>query len=111
MKDRFIRSRLPDDEYRLVKIAADRLGLTLSEHIRCVLVRDRQALSQEQFLAKIDSKLSALSPSLATGNGAVGIDRLLFEVLLLVREIAAERNAQILGRVAAQVTNRFLEGK
>lgn len=109
MKDHHLRARLPANEYSAVKSAADQAGLTLSEHVRCVLSRDRQVLEQEQFLKKIDSKFAALSGTGAQTDRSLKLERLLIEVLLLTRELAADRNAQILARVSAKL-NPQMEG-
>jgi hypothetical protein len=104
MKNRHLRARLPQEEYQPLKIAADRAGMTLSEYVRCVLVRDRQALEQEQFLAKIDARLSGVlrAPELKDLAGTE-LEPLLVETLLLIRELVSERNAQALSRVALQL--------
>lgn len=110
MKDHHLRARLPRDEYLKLKANADAVGLTLSEYVRNVLMRDRQALEQEQFLAQVDARLAALSAAPAAPSGSANQERLLVEVLLLVRELAADRNAQILARVAHQVNQRYAGG-
>lgn len=107
MKDRYLRARLPEIEYLDVKIAADRAGLTLSEHVRCVLVRDRQADGQENFLAKISAKLVGFTQPQESNSANTAFEPLLVETLLLVRELVAERNAQILGRIAHQLNARY----
>lgn len=111
MKDRHLRARLPEIEYTKLKTDADAVGLTISEHVRCVLQRDRHALEQEDFLAKIDAKLACISPVLEPQNSTTNLEPLLVELLLLTRELVAERNAQVLGRVASQVNNLFPERK
>lgn len=109
MKNRHLRARLPDDEYLKLQADADMAGLTVSEHVRCVLQRDRQALSQEKLLASIDARLNRISlpPSPMQSPSTTEIEPLLIEVLLLVRELVAERNAQVLGRVANHLNNQF----
>lgn len=107
MKDRHLRARLPEIEYSKLKTDADAVGLTISEHVRCVLQRDRHALEQEDFLAKIDAKLACISPASESQNLTVDLEPLLVELLFLVRELVAERNAQVLGRVAHQLNNLY----
>lgn len=107
MKDRHLRARLPEIEYVKLKIDADEVGLTISEHVRCVLLRDRQALQQEDFLAKIDAKLACISPASEPQNPTTDFEPLLVELLFLTRELVAERNAQLLGRVAHQINNLY----
>ena len=111
MKNRHLRARLPDDEYLLLKEAADKEGLTISEHVRNVFLRDRQALSQEQFMTKIDAKLTAIPLASVPVPTDTEIEPLLVEALLLVRELVAERNAQVLGRVAHQLNTLYPKRK
>jgi hypothetical protein len=107
MKDCHLRARIPNDEYLNLKIAADRFGLTLSEYVRNVLLRDRQALTQEQFLIKIDAKLTTISQAPTKESSITELEPMLLEILLLSREIANERNAQILSRVGSQLNNIY----
>lgn len=111
MKDRHLRARLPQAEYLDLKSAADGVGLTLSEHVRCVLLRDRQALGQEQFLAKIDARLAALPQAREADSGNAALEPLVVELLFLIRELVAERNAQVLGRVGQQLNNLYPQRK
>jgi len=107
MKNRHLRARLPEDEYNALKIAADVAGLTISEHVRNVILRDQQAFNQKQLLAEIDGKFAALSIPPASTSTDTGIEPLFAELLFLTRELAAERNAQLLGRVAHQVNTLY----
>lgn len=111
MKDRHLRARLPEGEYLSIKIAADRSGLTLSEHVRCVLIRDRQALSQEQFLAKIETNLAGITHAPEAVSSGTELEPLLVEALFLIRELVADRNAQVLGRVAHQLNTLYPQRK
>lgn len=61
MKNRHLHARLLEDEYKALRQAADVAGLTVSEYVRNVLLRDRQALSQEELLSKVDVRIAALS--------------------------------------------------
>ncbi|MET3138205.1 hypothetical protein AAKU61_002571 [Undibacterium sp. GrIS 1.2] len=107
MKDRHLRARLPGAEYTALKIAADLSGLTISEHVRCVLQRDQQALEQGDVLAKIDAKLACIAPTSEPQNSTADLEPLLVELLFLIRELVAERNAQVLGRVANQLNSLY----
>lgn len=107
MKDRHLRARLPEIEYTKLKIDADAVGLTISEHVRCVLLRDRQAFQQEEFLTKIDAKFACFSPASAPQNSTTELEALLVELLFLTRELVAERNAQVLVRVANQLNQLY----
>lgn len=113
MKECHLRARLPGDEYLALKKAADEEGLTISEYVRNVFLRDRLALSQEMFLAKIDIMLASISQPPATVNtdSNADLEPLIVESLFLVRELIAERNPQILGRIAQQLNNLYPERK
>lgn len=112
MKIRHLRARLPDEEYMALRISADAVGLTLSEHVRNLILRDRQALNQEQFLAKIDARLTAMSRAPeAVSTGTEQLEPVLVEVLFLVRELVAERNVQVLGRVSSQLNTIYPQRK
>lgn len=111
MKNHHLRARLPDDEYLKLKEDADAEGLTLSEHVRNALLRDRVSFSQEQFMARIDAKLAAIPQSSATADTEINLEPLVVETVLLIRELVAERNAQILGRIAHQLNVLYPERK
>jgi hypothetical protein len=103
VKDQHLRARLPRDEYLKLKADADAVGLTISEHARNVLLRDRQAMTQEEFLGKIDSKFAALPAAPAPAPTGTDNEPLLAELLFLTRELVAERNVQVVGRIAHQL--------
>lgn len=103
MKNCHLRARLPEAEYATLKTAADESGLSISEYVRCVLVRDHQALGQVQFLEAIENKLSANSSITTQSDRTLKLERLLIEILMISRELAAERNAQILVRVSQKL--------
>jgi hypothetical protein len=111
MKTRHLRARLPDEEYRAIQVSADSAGLTLSEHVRNLILRDRQALSQEQLLVKIDAKLAAICQPFSGQKVSADLEPLIVESLLMIRELVAERNAQVLGRVAHQMNSNYPERK
>lgn len=103
MKNCHLRARLPEAEFSALKTAADRAGLSISEYVRCVLLRDQQALGQEQFLQAMERKLAASSATNVQTDRSLKLERLLIEVLMIARELAADRNAQILARVAQKL--------
>lgn len=111
MKSHHLRARLPEDEYLALKISADVAGLTISEHVRNVILRDRLALSQEQFMSKIDTRLAAVSRASPTVSSDMELEPMLVEVLLLIRELVAERNVQALSRTANQLNTLYPERK
>ena len=111
MKDHHLRARLPGDEYAALKKDADAQGLTISEYVRNVILCHRQALAQEQFLAQVGTTLAALSAAPATAPAGTDHEPLLAELLFLTRELVAERNAQVLGRIAHQLNHLYPERK
>jgi len=110
MRTHFLKTRLSPAENRALNSAADVAGLTVSEYVRTVLARDREAISVEAQMSKLDAKLRTLGElTMRTCQPALPTDAmlLLVEVLLLTREIAADRNVQILSRVALAMDNKF----
>jgi hypothetical protein len=107
MKNHHLRARLPENEYLLLKVAADKEGLTLSEYVRNVFLRDKQALTQEQLIAKIDVRLSAISHIPVSEGAVTDYEPQLAELLFLLRELVTERNPQILSRVAQRVNSIY----
>ena len=105
MKTKHLRARLPDSEYELVKVAADKLGLTISEHVRSVLASGRLAIAQEALLDRIDSHLLHRPTAVNSTQEVQELEPFVVEILLLVRELVSERNAQILSRVSTQLNN------
>jgi len=111
MKNRHLRARLPEEEYRALQAEADAAGLTLSEYVRTLFLRNRQALGQEQFLASIEAKLAVMPHATSAVSTGTELEPLVVESLLLIRELVSERNAQILGRIAHQMNLNFPERK
>ena len=67
-----------------------------------------QTVDVERVLARLDAKLAVPVVSPATATPTV-LEPLLVETLLLIRELAAERNAQVLPRVAQKVNTLYPE--
>ena len=112
MKTRHLRARLPDDEYLALQTSADAVGLTLSEHVRNTILQDRQALTQDRFMAQLELRLNAISRApVAVSTDAEKLEPLLVEVLFLIREVVAERNVQVIGRVSGQLNTLYPERK
>lgn len=105
-KSRYLQARLPNPEYTKLQFQADAAGLSISEHTRRLLARESDAVSTEEALRRIEDALARLSaPAAPTATDS---DRLLLvEILLLVRELAADRNAQILFRVNQKLDSQF----
>lgn len=97
-RSRFIKVRVSEGEYKALRQRADAQGITMSEHVRATVTAVHQSQDVAVELAALRQHLSR-APS-APSNG-VGTDQR--EMLLLLRELAAARDAQILGRVRAQL--------
>lgn len=111
MKTHYLKVRLDAAHAQTLKSEADALGMTVSEHVRLLLGRARHALDQAQFLGKLDDKLAAFPDAAAPPPGGTDHEPAHAEVLLLLREIAADRNAQILSRVTQQLNARYPDRK
>lgn len=101
-RTRFVKVRLSPDEYHNVLQRADMDGVTMCEHIRQLVLAEHDRLDLLAELAVIRSQL--VRPQARTLD-----DRLLREAVLLLRELAAARDAQILTRVRVQLA-QGLEG-
>lgn len=95
---KFIKVRVSENEYKALRQRADAQGVTMSEHVRATVtaVHQSQDVAAELAALRLQVRHSPSSPV----NGA-GTDQR--EMLLLLRELAAARDAQILGRVRAQL--------
>lgn len=106
-RSRFIKVRVSEDEYKTLRQRADAQGVTMSEHVRATVTAVHASQDVAAELAALREQVMQ-SPS-APANGASTEQR---EMLLLLRELAAARDAQILGRVRAQLaTPRGLTDK
>lgn len=104
-RSRFIKVRVSENEYKTLRQRADAQGVTMSEHVRGTVTAVHESLDVAAELAALRQLVrQAPGSSTATpGNGASVEQR---EMLLLLRELAAARDAQILARVRAQLTQR-----
>ena len=110
MRTKHLRARLPEAEYASIKSDSDRNGLTISEHVRTVLAAHKLALSQEALMSKIEV---VMGRHISSGAGAASqsTEILIFEVLILIRELVADRNPQILTRVSARLDHIYPQRK
>lgn len=95
-RNKFVKVRLSPAEYADVLKRADAEGLTLCEHIRQQLLAVHEALD-------VRSELRALRDQVAGGATPTDTEPLSLEAVLILRELAAGRDAHILGRVRAQL--------
>lgn len=89
------------DEYKKLIIAADVDGLTLSSYVRNQLASKQQAIEAETALARIEAKLMPARES------STQLEPLLVETLLLVRELVAERNPQVISRISQRLNSTY----
>lgn len=97
-RSKFIKVRVSDGEYKALRQRADAQGVTMSEHVRATVAAVHQSQDVAAELAALREQVRQ-APS-APANGASTEQR---EMLLLMRELAAARDAQILARVRAQL--------
>lgn len=101
-RSRFIKVRVSENEYKALRQRADTQGVTMSEHVRSTVAVVHESLNVAAELAALRQQVRQV-PSAAAVPGS-GIEQR--EVLLLLRELAAARDAQILSRVRAQLAQR-----
>jgi hypothetical protein len=110
MKRKYLKIGVPPECYATLSAEADRRGLCLAELIRERLSDERKTDSAQALITRIEhilvQTLSAVAPALRQEQSVV-----LTEILLLARELAAERNAQILSRVAQKLDTQFGKGR
>lgn len=95
-RNKFVKLRLSAAEHADVLKRADAQGLTMCEHIRQQLLAVHENLD-------VRDELRALRGQVLSGPPAAGADPLALEAALILRELAAGRDAHILARVRAQL--------
>lgn len=107
MKSNFLRIRILPSVYESLKIRAAEAGKPVSTFAHALLEQENSIANTAIQLAEIKSHLQELSVLLVMISDQPSanheLNSVLLEVLLIVRELAIERNAQILGRVAAKI--------
>jgi len=97
-RSRFIKVRMAPDEYRDVARRADDAGLTMSEYVRSQLSTVHETLGLQIQLTQLHGLLQASSKP---------TDGLLtLEAVLILRELASGRDAQLMTRVRAQLARQ-----
>lgn len=104
-RSRFIKVRVSDAEYKTLRQRADAQGVTMSEHVRAAVATVHKDVDVAAELASLRQQLRQPSPEAASA-GSRSTDTEQREMLLLLRELAAARDAQILARVRAQLGAR-----
>ncbi|MFT3802818.1 MAG: hypothetical protein QM766_16565 [Burkholderiaceae bacterium] len=103
-RSRFIKVRVSENEHKALRQRADAQGVTISEHVRATVTAVHQSLDVAAELAALRGQVRQTpAPAVTPGDGAGTAQR---EMLLLLRELAAARDAQILARVRAQLAPR-----
>lgn len=103
-KTQYLKTRLTREEYQRLAACADAAGLRLSEYVRAVLTAERQALGVDELLARLDARLQ--TPA-ANPTPAADLEALVVEVLLLTRELAQDRNAQLIARANQKLNTLY----
>lgn len=103
-RSRFIKVRVSDAEYRELRQRVDAQGITMSEHVRVTVTAVHKASDVAAELSELRQDLGkARTPSPVVVSAGSLEQR---EMLLLLRELAAARDVQILNRVRAQLAVR-----
>lgn len=103
-RSRFIKVRVSENEHKTLRQRADAKGVTISEHVRATVTTVHQSLDVAAELAALRSQVGQTPVPAQTLRDGAGTDQR--EMLLLLRELAAARDAQILARVRAQLAPR-----
>lgn len=110
MKRKYLKIAVTPEFYATLARTADERGVTLAALIRAQLEQPQPSPASsaiEAALARIEAQL-AQGATKPAGNEH---EQLLTEIVLLVRELAAERNAQVLARVRQQLNAQFNGGR
>lgn len=103
-RSRFIKVRVSEGEYTTLRQRADAQGVTMSEHVRSTVTAVHQSLDVAAELSALRSQVRQAPSAAAAPSHFAGTEQR--EMLLLLRELAAARDAQILARVRAQLAPR-----
>jgi len=103
-RSRFIKVRVTENEHKTLRQRADAQGVTISEHVRATVTVVHQSLDVAAELTALRDQVRQTQAPATTQSDSAGTDQR--EMLLLLRELAAARDAQILARVRAQLALR-----
>ena len=108
MKLRFLKVRMQADIYERLKNRAAESGKPISTFACSLMEHEDNKVEATIQLIEIHSLLQELlALQAASKNSASNNEPTLYEVLLIVRELALEQNAQILSRVSSQTKNQL----
>jgi hypothetical protein len=103
MTEKYLKARIPAALYQELQVRAAEGGKRLGTHVRDVLQAHSEAMSVGAALERIEAAIAERgAPPVTTADA--GMRPLMQEVRLLVRELAMNANAQIVARVAAQMS-------
>ncbi len=105
MKNYPLKIRLTRDEHQQLVARADATGLRVSEFARSVLAAEHQVHSVEDVLMRLEARLTE-TPATPSASSA-DLEALVVEVLLLTRELAQDRNAQLLARANQKLNTLY----
>lgn len=107
MKSNFLKVRMLAVTYQRLKDRAAEAGKPVSTFANALLEEESSILKTAIQLTDIQSQLQELAAMVAIMSlpkaDEERINPALIEILLIVRELALERNAQILSRVSSQI--------
>jgi hypothetical protein len=109
VRSQFIKVRVTREEHRDIQKRADALGQTLSEYVRDTVTAVHERLDVVTALEALCSRCEAIATTTPATSSTDTDDKqeaLALESVLLLRELAAARDAQILSRVRAQLRQR-----
>lgn len=103
MRRKYLKIAVTPEFYASLARTADERGLTLAALIRAQLEQPQASHAP----SAIEAALARIEAQLAAKPAGSDHELLLTEIVLLVRELAAERNAQVLARVRQQLNAKF----
>jgi len=107
-RTRSIRARVSPEEHRKLTRMADTAGVTQSEFIRILICREEDASRIEGVLNDISGLLKSQEKSIESNYE---IDPFVTEAVLILRELAVERHAQVLNTVNIKLDKLFGVGR
>ena len=108
MRSHFLKIRMNSDVYQRLKVRAAEAGKAISTFANAILEEENSISNTSIQLKEIQSHLQELAGIvgvLSLKKNEEVINPLLKEILLILREIALESNAQILNRVSLKIQN------
>ena len=112
MKSHFLKVRMPAETYLRLKNRAAEAGKPISTFAHALLEQENSTSTTAIQLIEIQSQIQELAVLFVSSSNQTKanteLNSRLYEVLLVVRELALDRNAQILSRVSSQLKNLSL---